>query len=288
MIAALRELRRMNVESRVVSTVTETFNQLARQKDLSPRNPNVNRLLSHLVQTLVDAEEKDFNKNAVLSHPVIKAIRPHLLDLLSRAEYEMEMHFSGLFNKNAQLNDSDLNSFWYRDNYRDLIAQEVRGLKAHTDFDALLRDERPAVFVGAGPLPLSAIDLYKQTGKKCVCVELDPAAARNGQGMIDRLGLSDAITYVTADGRDVDYGVYSLIMVASLVHAKAEVFARIHDTAPQATVAVRSAEGLKTLLYQPVDIADIEGRGFKYRGMAQADKRTVNATCFFTRGAPKP
>src|SRR5690606_31433257 len=97
---------------------------------------------------------------------------------------------------------------------------------------------------------------------------------------------SDQITYITADGRDVDYSPYSLIMVASLVSAKAGVFARINETAPHATVAVRSAEGLKTLLYEPVDIADIESKGFKYHGTAKADKRTVNATCFFSRRAP--
>lgn len=286
MFAFLDDLRRINAEQKIVRTVTETFNQLSRQKDLSPNNPRVNMLLSNLVHTLAEAEEKDIDKRFVLNDRRVQMIRKPLLNVLSRAEYEMEMYFSSAFNKAARLSDKDLDGFWYRDNYRDLIAQEIRGLKAHTDFDTLLADARPAVFVGAGPLPLSAIDLHKQTGKKCVCVELDAAAAQNGQGMIDRLGLGDAITYVTADGRDVDYGQFSLIMVASLVHAKAEVFQRIHDTAPHATVAVRSAEGLKALLYQPVDIADIESRGFRYQGTAQADRRTVNATFFFTHEGP--
>lgn len=283
----MRTLRRMNAETRLTNVITDTFNMLARQRDLSPRNPKVTQALSRLVTEIVEAEEKDMDRARVLEHPVVKAVRPHLLTLLSRAEYEMEMYFSTMLGAEEKLAMADLSRFWYRDNYRDLIAQEIRGLAAHTDIEAFKRDPRPAVFVGAGPLPLSAVDLYQQLGKKCVCVEIDDAAAAAGQRLVEKLGLGHAITYVRADGRDVNYADYSLIMVASLVAKKADVFSRIRDTAPDAVVAVRSADGLKTMLYEPVDIAEIETQGFAYYGTAPADKRTVNSTCYFGR-APKP
>ena len=286
-MSVMRSLRRMNAENRITEVITQTFNMLARQTDLSPRNVNVTRGLSRLVEEIVAAEEKDMDKERVLKDPTVMAIRPHLLDLLSRAEYEMEMYFSTLLGAEDRLTLNDLSRFWYRDNYHALIAQEVKGLQTHTDFPVLLNDPRPAVFVGAGPLPLSAVDLYLRLGKKCVCVELDPAAAKAGQNLIDKLGLSHVITYVQADGQDIDYGAYSLVMVASLVSRKEEVFRRIRDTAGDAIVAVRSAEGLKTMLYEPVDIRGINAQGFRYYGTAPADRRTVNSTCFFGR-LPRP
>lgn len=46
-------------------------------------------------------------------------------------------------------------------------------------------------------------------------------------------------------------------------------------------VGIRSANGLKTLLYNAIDIQEVEDCGFSYDGTALADEKTVNSTCFF-------
>jgi len=209
------------------------------------------------------------------------------LKLLSQAEFEMEMYFSLLLGREDKLDLEDLRRFWYRENYRDLIRQEIRGLEDLIPGAPIAKDDRPIIFVGAGPLPLSAIDYYLQLGKPCVCIEKNAQAAKAGQALIDKLGLGEVIRYIEADGCDIDYGDYSLVMVASLVANKAGVMARVHETQDNALVGVRSADGLKTLLYDPVDEHELEKQGFHYRGVARADNKTVNSTCFFTSGRPK-
>jgi len=279
MTALLKE--EITNESCLVNMITRAFNTLAAQTDLSPTNPKVNECLSHFVADIIAAETQDYDQAAVLGDEAVKAIRPQLVRLLSRAEFEMEMYFSKLLGESQALSLPDLNRFWYRDNYDALIRQEINGLDQHEQGIAIRNDDRAIIFVGAGPLPLSPIDYYLQLGKKCVCVEIDEEAAKHGQALIDKLGLSDVIQYIAKPGQEIDYGSYSYAMVAALVTDKDQVLAQIHQTAPDITVGIRSADGLKTLLYNAIDVKEVELHGFSYYGTALADNSTVNSTCFF-------
>lgn len=282
----VKYLRAAREERFIAGLVTQTFNMLAQQVDLSPANPAVTRGLSRLVSKIAKADDRAIDHTLALNNASVNAVRPQLLQLLSKAEYEMEMYYSRLLGAEDTLSVEDLSRFIYRENYRELVAQEVRGLRDCADFEGLMRDDRRAIFVGAGPLPLTAIDLYLQTGKKCVCADNDRVAVEAGRTLVEKLGLSDAITFIEADGRDIDYADYSLVMVASLVGQKEAVLRRIDETDPDPVVAVRSADGLKTLLYEPFNIEEISCGAFEYYGKALAGQRTINSTFFF--GRPRP
>jgi hypothetical protein len=65
------------------------------------------------------------------------------------------------------------------------------------------------------------------------------------------------------------------------VPEKAQVMQRIRATRPQAVVALRSVEGLCTLLYDPVDETELEAMGCGYLGRAEHNPHTINTTLLY-------
>lgn len=266
-------------EKNLIALVRDTFNRLACQTDLSPQNPVVNETLTRYVDTIIRADEVIADKDAVLNDPAVRGLMDDMMRLLSRAEFAMEDHFAKLLSEGGKMPLSGLNRFWYRANYKALVENEVDGIRNFAKDTH--QDPRPMAFVGSGPLPLSAVDYYLLTGKSCVCIEMDEDAARNSRKLIENIGLDDVITVVQQDGREADYSPYSMIFVAALVGNKDQVLDRIHDTASHAMIGVRSADGLKKLLYAQVDIGSVEQRGFSHCGTTYGTPQAVNSTCFF-------
>lgn len=261
-----------------IGFISETFNALTQQQDLSPRNERVTELLSVFVQAVLDMAPK-FEAEKILSQPSVRALRAPLLQKLSHAEYEMERYFGEIFAAKGPMTSDQLGEFWYRDNYKDLVAQEVAamseaGLEPFAD--------KTMVFVGSGPLPMTAIDMHLQTRARIICVDNDDDAVRLSQAMIDNLGLSSQITVCQAAGEDFCYKGADIVFVASLVGQKDNVIAQIRDTAPEAHIGVRSVDGLKALLYEPVRQDAFLSHGYAYRGKTIDGAGTINTTLLFT------
>jgi hypothetical protein len=71
------------------------------------------------------------------------------------------------------------------------------------------------------------------------------------------------------------------VIVASLVPDKTRVMRRIRATQPAAVVALRSAEGLCTLLYDPLDEAELDALGCRYLGRTRHNPRAINTTLLY-------
>lgn len=269
----------------IAALAQSTYEILCAQDDLSPRNTAVNACLSRYVSDLITAQYQSGSKNNVLGRHDVAGLRPRLLPLLSRAEYEMELYFAKLMTRHPVTDVSGLSLFWYRRNYELLVRQEIDGMAAMGLLEGVLADNRPLCFVGSGPLPLTVIDFYLQTGKSCVCIEKSPEAAALSRRLLAAIGLGDKIKVEQVDGANVDYGRFAMVMIASLVQNREEVLDSVRQTAPGCIVAMRSAEGLMTLLYEPVDVQAVCTCGFRYVGIASATKETINSTCFFVENA---
>lgn len=285
-MTAIKMLRQdtAHEEDKLISLFRQTFNTLASQTDLSPNNPLINESLSRYVGAIVEADEAIADKDRVLDDPFVRSKMPEMMNLLSRAEFAMEQYFAKLLAQDGPMPLSGLRRFWYRANYEALVQNEVGGIRSFAKGTDILGDPRPMAFVGSGPLPLSAVDYHLQTGKPCVCIELDAQAVEDSRKLIANLGLSDVIAVVRQDGSKTDYSPYSMIFVAALVENKDQVLDRIRDTASNAMIGVRSADGLKKLLYTPVNITQVEQRGFAHCGTTHGTPEAVNSTCFFRMG----
>ncbi|HWE20062.1 MAG TPA: nicotianamine synthase family protein [Hyphomicrobiaceae bacterium] len=247
---------------------------LVDEGDLSPRNPRVNNALSALVHGIMqgcvpaDAEE-------VLADPAVCAVRGQLLEKLAIAEGELEKHWAKMLCARASLTVCDFREFIYWGCYCHLVTGEFHNLPPGLN----IRKRQSIAFVGAGPLPLSAIILHVRTGMRGTCIDLDPHACTLARDLCRKASLA-AIDVTCADGARYGYRHHPVVFVASLVREKSNVVERIREECPHAVVALRSAEGLCTLLYDPVDEKALEAMGCGILGRTAYDPQAINTTLF--------
>jgi hypothetical protein len=201
----------------------------------------------------------------ILDTPAVRRIAPGLRLLLAHAEHEME-HFCASAmvggETGAEERFSSYRHFIYRGNYEALVAAELHAIEWHTHARPIGTGGESIAFVGAGPLPMSAIMFHQRTGLQVTCIDNDEKSCQLARQLVLHLaanetGLKDlnkAIHIVNASGEEHHYGTHPIVFIANLVEDKIPIIMRIANTSNAATTTViRSAEGLSTLLYRPED-----------------------------------
>lgn len=254
----------------------EAATVLGTAADMTPANENINRALGAFVRAVLDFPlDRVAEIEAVLQHEDVRALREPLLQKLTQAEFEMELFYA---------RPGRLQSFPYHENYRVLVAEEIAAINLdhfNTDDapdDALRGD---IYFVGSGPLPLTAVECARQTGRSVICVERDAEAVALSRRVIEETGVAHLVSVIEGDGAALDYTGAGLVIVAALVDGKEKTIDAIRKTAPEAMIGVRSAEGLRTLLYREIDTNDIVRRGYRLCGQSGINNEVVNTTLFF-------
>lgn len=258
--------------------------------DLSPDNPAISAALTELVDTVAQRHDMA-TVRAVVDAPEIRQIMKPMWQKLSEAEGAMEMWWAKRFNsarklhleKGMKKSDSDaaLDDFWYRDNYTELTQLEVKHWAGQGK--APTKDSH-VVFIGSGPLPMTAIDLHLQTGANITCVDSDPEAVRQSRALLRKLNLDRAITVVEGKGEEVDYRGVTHAMVAALVPEQPKTVAKVLADSPNAMIGVRSASGLRTILYPPADTRALKAMGLHYTGASAVNERVINTLLTFNPG----
>jgi hypothetical protein len=225
-----------------VHLIRRTYEDLAGQDDLSPKNPIVNERLSGLVRCLADAQCND--QGLLLGRLAeLHELRQALPRLCGRAECEMEGFWARRFLAKASLVVRDLEEFWYYANYTALWTLERTLL-------GTLAGER-LVFLGSGSLPLTAIMAAMERGTgKVACVDLDPVACELSSRLIGVLGLAHRMTVHLAAAQEYVYRPQDVVLCASLIQGKAELYERLFESGVE-TFLVRDAEGAYCFLYEP-------------------------------------
>lgn len=200
---------------------------------------------------------------------VLDRIGPHLpalRALCASGEGRLEEHWAARI---AAATDprTELRRFPYLGNYHDLVRMELAALAA-----VGASPPRHVVVLGSGPLPLTGLVLATEHGASVVHVDRDPCAVRAGSAVATALGCGGAVRSVVADlespwpctALDVALAGADVVLVGALVGtdpaAKAIVGARLAGTVrPETHVLVRSAAGLRTVLYPRVDAGDLPG-----------------------------
>lgn len=145
-------------------------------------------------------------------------------------------------------------------------------------FDYLLRREllllpgpvpERVLFIGSGPLPISAFYFHRITGKPIDCLDRDEEAVKISRQVIERLGLSDSIRVFNGMGEDFHLGDYDLILIALLAKPKRRILRNIRKkAAPGCRILCRTSFDLRTLVYEPTP-ADV------LLGFEAADKQVA-------------
>jgi hypothetical protein len=276
-----------------INLVSDVYTFLTEQSDLSPRNEKLNATLYGFVRDTMKKRSPE-EVAIILNDRHIQKIAPRLRRQLAHAEYEME-HFcaSAMVSGKARVDGgfSSYRNFIYRSNYDALVAAELDAIERHSAARPTGAVRGSIAFVGAGPLPISAIMFHQRTGLPVTCVDSDKDACRLGRQLVLYLAenetshrdLDKAIHFVNASGEEHDYGMHPIVLIASLVEAKAPIIMRIVSTGHAATTTViRGAEGLSTLLYNSEDcIADQQKYKTYLAGKTRPSPEAINTSLIY-------
>lgn len=196
---------------------------------------------------------------------VLERVAPHagaLRALASTGEGLMEAHWAERIS-GAPDPAAALDHFPYLGNYHDLVRLETAALTALG-----IAPPRRAVVLGSGPLPLTGLVLADQYGTDVLHVDRDGAAIADGDAVAAAVAVP-ARSLVADLDRPLPPGLVAelrhadLVLVGALVgtdnSAKNAITTRLAAAAPDAVLLVRSATGLRTLLYPEVTPADLPG-----------------------------
>jgi hypothetical protein len=273
---------RMQLVEDFIAFIREANELLQKEIDLSPVNQLVTSTIGRLFLQLRSRYSPE-EVHAVLSNEYIQLNRRKLQDKLSEAEFLVELSDSRQVCQypNSVLDKVEQLPNW--NTYVALVGEELSTLHRITE-QARYTDNSPYVFVGSGPLPLSSILLHLLSDVKVICLEMNPVAYDASCSLLKRMGLEDKVMVVNMNGSDFDYGAYDRIFVASLVRNKQAVLEQISRTSKDPLVAVRTAEGMRQIMYEAIDESQLNKQGWRIEGRTCPDEKLViNSTIFLNR-----
>lgn len=212
------------------------------------------------------------NNNYLFSSLVSHALEPSIISTLSEfqitnlqrvcglAEYELEKHWSLkiISSKNPQ---ESMEKFPYYQNYRQLTRLEWAAVNGVLNPNNLQR----WLFVGGGPLPLTAIILAQEFDIKVKILDFNKEAIDHSRKITKSLELEDIVEVEESRGEDfLNYFDHQIIFVAALAglgkNDKQNIFKRIAERGNKGSlVLARSSYGNRRILYPELDL-------FLYRG----------------------
>jgi SAM-dependent methyltransferase len=272
-----------NVVASVSAAVDRVQRDLARRPHLRPC-PEVDALFGELVGLVA----------SVPPGSGLPGCRQHSLALrrlCAEGETQLELEWGERIALAADP-QACLAGFPYLDNYRRLARLELDTLARVPvpASPAAGRFPRRVVFLGAGPLPLSALLVADALEAPVDAVDCDPIAVDAGRRVADALSRgSQRVRFVEGDALTLDVADYDLVMVAALVGAtpvaKQAVLRRLAGAMrPGSLLLARSARAARTLLYPPIEPAQLAG--FAVHAVVHPVDDVINSVVVATATAP--
>lgn len=216
-----------------------------------------NHLFSSLVRLALTPANTN-TSNSVMQQLANDEILGELYQLCAQGEYEME-HYWGERIRTAPNPMAELRSFPYWQNYLKLARLEVNALRQACP------DMKKILFVGAGPLPLTAFIMAKHYGLDVTNLDIDGDATCCASAWMERiLGVNNLPCHHIDVMNYTDFSQYDVIVLAALVgldsETKTRVLGHIHKHFnDNQTLLVRSVHGMRRLLYPEIMGQELAG-----------------------------
>jgi nicotianamine synthase len=237
--------------------IVTIFDALTKIPILEP-GPVVNELFTDLVRICEYRSGED--ADAILHDPRIRALTAKLRTLCADGEFLLERSWAQRV-IDAVDPDALLASFPYLANYKELTTLEIHTLAAvGLDLSKVGR----VCFLGGGPLPLSAMLLNRKLSVPVDVVDLSTEATLLGAEVARRVSLSTSAHFHQSEAADFDGVTNSdVVVLAALVGLDRPVKRRILEALSArmrsgSMLIVRSSHGLRTLLYPPLNLSDLQ------------------------------
>lgn len=238
--------------SQAISDIKHIIDQLKAQPSLSP-SPEINQLFNWLVSIIYEHANSHDDSNCILCL-LLKEL-PELHRLCSTGEFEMECYWSKHFSTYSK----SLAQFPYYQHYQKLVVEEEKLLAKYCS-----ANQKRMLFVGSGPLPLSAL-LFAQNYKWQVdCLDKDQQAYWLGKRFIHSQNANKNIRCIHEDIYQYkQLRKYDIVVLGALVGSdheqKQEIMKHLAThTNAETKLLVRSTKGLRTLLYPELKLEIIK------------------------------
>ena len=229
-----------------INTILSTsINRALKLKHYRPSR-RVNSTMSKLVKAVTLTTQKELSQTPLHQQQAIR-------QLSSMAEYELEIYWSRRIIA-ARNPKKELAKFPYTRNYALLVEREVE-LLASTGLK--LADGHKVLIVGSGPLPLTYVELFKQTGASIDLLDSSSDAITTSEKFCHSLDL--VATHIKAKGETAQLPhQYDAILLAALAgNTKDEKQTIINNLLQylkhDGKLTARSASGTRTLLYPAIE-----------------------------------
>ncbi|NED94882.1 methyltransferase domain-containing protein [Phytoactinopolyspora alkaliphila] len=253
-----------------VASLCSIYQRLAACADLRPGS-DVDDLFRRLVELVVGTP--DACANDVLEDPVVDALAPRLRELCARGETELEREWAARIVAGRRP-ENELALFPYLDNYRRLSQLEATVLRA-----AARRPLGSVAFVGSGPLPLSSLFLAQNLEARVDGIDCDASAISAARRLTAALN-AGGLRFHHVDAADADLSGYDAVVIAALVGTTSAEKAAMLRTLrprmdPECILLMRSARGLRTLLYPEAEVESWSG--FDVLDVVHPDDDVINS-----------
>lgn len=220
-------------------------------QSLTP-GPEVNIVMTQLVNSVVYGSKDALNA-------VSPSVQRRVRGLSAEAETEMEKFWATRIVESASPH-AMLQTFPYVDNYVELTQRELR-LAAEAGLE--LGPASRVLIIGSGPLPLSALEIHRQSGASIDHVDVSEEAIELCE-RINNIFSIESECYCEAGEGVLLTRKYDLILVAALAGGTLEEKQLIIDNIlpflkDDGRIIVRSARGLRELLYPAIEAAKLQG-----------------------------
>jgi Nicotianamine synthase protein len=145
-------------------------------------------------------------------------------------------------------------------------------------FDRLVRREHallsvhPAdklLFIGSGPLPLTAMLLHLHTGASVDCLARDSGAVALSRQVLEKCGLNGSVRILDGTRLEHDLSRYNAVVIGALARPRKNLLKLLRKRCPPGCqVLCRTAHGLRRLLYDAAPDADFRGFYVKKKDIA--------------------
>ncbi len=224
---------------------TKLYNKIKTLQTLWPGN-EVNTVMSELTEYCCT----NSHTAPLLSNIEIEFIR----NKSNIAEVNLEKFWALNFIKSNNLNIKD---FIYHNNYSDLINLEISNILIYK------KDIKNVLFIGGGPLPVSAILLANNFKYNITILEKDERSYNISKDLINKLKLNKKIKLILKLAEEYnDYDQYDLIYLAAMVgNSQKEKDILLNKISMKSNlgslIIIRSAFAMKKLLYITYNFVNI-------------------------------
>lgn len=198
----------------------------------------LDRLITRLEQCI-------FNASPSLHEEIQKQFTFQEIACLNEGYQAWETILEKLFVEQVETGHMDtFKHYRLTSRFERLISREVSMLSG--------KPVRNALFIGSGPVPISAIWMHKMLQAPIDCLDIDEMAIDASKAFLKNVGLENRLQVIHEASSEYDVSKYDVIVIALLAKPKQEILANISQSmGVNCQVICRTSHGLRNLLYEP-------------------------------------